>query len=576
MSNKGYLITFTAITAFSSGIVSANEPLSGYVPTSVKDTCNVSSDTFASDWTKITLPIGSGLPIGPFVDKNSGIVYIFPADGPNFTSSTDNSDCSFFKWGTQMFMWLTSSIDDTSVTASSSQSSNNLSFKKTGVDTPFVFSSEFFYRLNADGSLTPQSHEGELALKSFNLSKSDESLDTIGQAGGNDVLFTHPNTDVSTDSSLVYYEVLTNRPFGYVADATLNNAPAPNNYSEFVKDASQTCSAIKYGFDNGFINNKGETAAVLYNLFCPNDKISITGVPTLPTSIPQLETAIDFLSMNMEVKTAWVDASTLNHPENYILQKGSIPIFSNVDGKNEMIHMWNKNADLALVGMHVVGTVKNHPEMVWATFEHINNAPNSTYYYLDKDGHTQSHTDTSSTSNKEWLLSNGMAVTEVNSYGVSYTDPDSSVNYIQPATDSQTEAVSTPSNVNRINPWGSIQGESSAVKNTNVISTSISAMKRLKDFYSSTQGLSSVDDPRFNYILTGASWGEDGVFPTGTTTTTIAGTPAMANTTMETFQQTYLQKNGENTGCFSCHGITADKSKFGVSHIFHKIKQVEK
>lgn len=32
-------------------------------------------------------------------------------------------------------------------------------------------------------------------------------------------------------------------------------------------------------------------------------------------------------------------------------------------------------ATMALVGLHVVGTVKDHPEMVWATFEHKTNAP---------------------------------------------------------------------------------------------------------------------------------------------------------------------------------------------------------
>jgi len=33
--------------------------------------------------------------------------------------------------------------------------------------------------------------------------------------------------------------------------------------------------------------------------------------------------------------------------------------------------------------MHVVGTVKGHPEMVWATFEHVNNAPNEAYPYTN-------------------------------------------------------------------------------------------------------------------------------------------------------------------------------------------------
>jgi hypothetical protein len=31
-----------------------------------------------------------------------------------------------------------------------------------------------------------------------------------------------------------------------------------------------------------------------------------------------------------------------------------------------------------LVGLHVVLTVKDHPEFVWATFEHVRNAPGLT------------------------------------------------------------------------------------------------------------------------------------------------------------------------------------------------------
>ncbi len=567
MSQMRFAAGFIAAAMFSVSCTSMAGPLAGYVPSNPKMLCDVSSSTFNNDWAKITLPIGKdGLPIGPFFDKNSGIVYVFPADGPDFSSA---NDCEFFEWSTQMFMWLTSSISDGETPSSSA------TLEPTGIDTPYVFSSEFFYRLSDDGLLVPQSHGGPAPLRHVRFRKSDDGLASIAQAGGNGVLFTQADTNVSKESSLIYYDVLTNRPFGYVADAVLNKAPAPNNYSEFVENTDQTCNAIKYGLDNGFVDNEGQTAAFLYNLFCPQDKVSVNGIPTLPTSIPQLETAIDFLSMNMEVKVAWVDASTLEHPERYITQKGSIPIFSNVDGKNEMIHMWNKNADLAMVGMHVVGSVNGHPEMIWATFEHVDNAPNATYYYVDASGNTTSQTDTSSTANKKWLFSDGTAVSDITEYGVSYVDPDSSVNYIKPATKDQTAAVSTPSNVNRINPWGSVQGEGSEESNTEVISTNVSALKNLQDFYSS-QGLKNVKDARFNYMLTGASWGMDGQFPSGEKASQISGTVAMANTTMETFQQTYLQSNGDNTGCFSCHGIEAGDRKFGASHIFRKITEVKK
>lgn len=567
MKKMRLVASFTTISALSIGTSMAASPLTGYVPANVKSVCDISETTFNSAWVKVALPTKpEPLSIGPFYDKESGIVYVFPADGPNFSTAGQSfTDCAFFEWSAQMFLWLTSSVND------GAKPSSNAPLHNTGIDTPFVFSSEFFYRLSQDGSLIPQNEGSTMPSKQVRTSKTDEPLATIAQAGGDNVLFSQPDNELSESSSLVYYDILTNRPFGYIADANINSTSSPKSYTQFADSSEKICHAIKYGLVNGFVDNKGETAAALYNLFCPNDPVSITGTPVFPNSIPQLETAIDFLSMNMEIKVAWVDASTLKHPERYIIQKGSIPIYTKVEGENQMIHSWNKDADLAMVGMHVVGSVKGHPEMIWATFEHVDNAPNATYYYLDNSKKKAKHTD----SGTQWLFSDGTAVSTVTPYGVSYTDPDSSVNYINPTTPNQSTPVSTVSNVNRINPWGSIQGENSAKENSAVISTSIAALTQLQAFYSS-QGLNNVKDPRLNYMLTGASWGHNGEFPTGTTTHTIAGTAAMANTTMETFQQTYLQKNGDNTGCFSCHGIKSGDSKFNVSHIYNKINNVEK
>lgn len=547
---------------------SAAEPLAGYIPSDVKQVCQISSDTFNNRWVKLSLPVGKdGLSIGPFYDEDSGIVYIFPADGPDFTTSGyADTDCAFFDWSAQMFLWLTSSV---------SSGEKPSTIHAPDDETSYVFSSEFLYRLN-DGVLEPQSEEDETPTMQVRSAKGDARLTSIGQAGGEGVLFTQNQNNVSKSSSLVYYEVLTNRSYGYVRDAVHKSAPSPNNYSEFVHSATESCSAMKYGFDNGFVNNKDQTAAFLYNLFCPDNTVPVNGLPKLPTTISQLETAIDYLSMNMEIKIAWVDASTLNNPDNYITKKGVIPVYSMVDGKNEMLPMWTKSAELALVGMHVVGSVHGHPELVWATFEHKDNAPNAKYYYLDSDGSPpKSHSDTVNTANGNWLLSDGTAVASVTEYGRSEVEPLSSVDYIKPKSKTQIEPVSMPSQVNRINPWGNPQGKDNAKSNSAVMSTNISALSLLKQFYD-TQGLSTIKDPRFNYILTGASWGADGNFPTGESDTNINGTPAMANTTLETFQQTVLQTSGDNTGCFGCHGITAGDSKFKVSHIFDKINQVEK
>lgn len=63
---------------------------------------------------------------------------------------------------------------------------------------------------------------------------------------------------------------------------------------------------------------------------------------------------------SLELKTSWIKASVLKDTTSYFITKGEI------NGVTTRV---------ALLGMHVVGVVENHPEFVWATFEHENLAP---------------------------------------------------------------------------------------------------------------------------------------------------------------------------------------------------------
>ena len=85
-----------------------------------------------------------------------------------------------------------------------------------------------------------------------------------------------------------------------------------------------------------------------------------------------------------------------------------------------------------------------------------------------------------------------------------------------------------PSDILRVNPWGSIG--SSTSKNTEVIAINNSVI-----------GMLAAGDVRKNYIMIGATWTAGGVPPPSGQ----AGTNKMSNSTMETFVQ------GGN--CFGCH-----------------------
>jgi hypothetical protein len=71
----------------------------------------------------------------------------------------------------------------------------------------------------------------------------------------------------------------------------------------------------------------------------------------------------------IELKISWrpLPAGTPNASSYYTLQ--NVEVFNPQTGQDQTVN-------LGLVGFHLVYTTPNHKEMVWATFEHVDNAPN--------------------------------------------------------------------------------------------------------------------------------------------------------------------------------------------------------
>ena len=66
---------------------------------------------------------------------------------------------------------------------------------------------------------------------------------------------------------------------------------------------------------------------------------------------------------------------------------------------------------LALIGIHFVGSVHVHPELVWSSFEHINYTPNAAYSYLDSNNHVKR---VAADTGNRLLLNNNTASVSVN------------------------------------------------------------------------------------------------------------------------------------------------------------------
>jgi hypothetical protein len=543
-----------------------------YFPPDVdKSQCSLSAEEFQT-WITLTLP-GTSTPIGPVYDKTSGMAYIFPVDGPNFVIDNDHGGtgpvkCDFYKWGAQMFLWLTSTIDDGGTIPSSP------SFPAT---LPYVFNSEFFYRLSADhqqliaqGSLAGDNSKS-LAI-ALRTAKSDDKDESIGQAGGSGVLLTQ--SDSPADASLTYYGVHVNRLYGYFTNI---NKAAKTPEQDFPTTGTEACQDIKYAMQNGYAENT-VIAKLLYSIYCTTASPSPSSMElksntdaamkaanvssTSALTIPELEPAVDYLSMAVEVKSAWVDASAVADKSKHVLQNLEVPVYDRTD-PNHWLMIGSETRELALVGMHVVGTVKDHPEMVWATIEHVSNAPDSTYYYTDTSGTVQ--TVSGPQPGSSWIYSNGTVVDSITLHARGcdgYPPPASCLNKTDIVSVGDNEVIGPngndpieASNVTRLHPWGNVQSKTDSFavsQTTQIISLNNDVMAHVKNLL--------AGDPRQYYYLSGAIWTSNGSIPDNGDYQYNTGSLILANTTMETFHQ--------ELSCFGCHYSSSSSDGLGVSHIY--------
>src|SRR5260370_449636 len=105
-------------------------------------------------------------------------------------------------------------------------------------------------------------------------------------------------------------------------------------------------------------------------------------------------------ALAIEVKSSWMVAAGLPNLSSYITMTATIPTY-NQTNPNLWTPTGQQTVQLALVGIHVVGSTAGHPEMVWATFEHIGNAPPATYSYNSTSGSQTVSQNTLGT----WLIS---------------------------------------------------------------------------------------------------------------------------------------------------------------------------
>ncbi|MBQ4834901.1 hypothetical protein [Pseudoalteromonas luteoviolacea] len=471
------------------------------IPADVKQTCVVSK-TDLSQWFAKGNISKSG-----FVDPANSL-------NPVFGDYYNNKRCDFYKWGAQMFLWLSSPVGSS-----------------------YVFDGPSFFdvvQVGSDFQLVNNTLNKDNNSYSVRSLKQDDPIGSTGQAGGDGVL-------LSQQASLTYYGINVNDVFAY----------------------------YRTGQDQG----KFKGTEIAYEF--PN---TIQGLRRVENFAGRRFK--DGHTLAMEIKTSWVDASTVD-ASRYLVIDAKVPSY---DRKSTTKWALQKDAmvkRLALVGMHVVGTVTGHPEMVWATFEHLDNAPDQKFYYLnDKGKLVKQGFDASG----DWTFAkiNTRASTEIQEFQVVAKERSDKLKCGVNQRCKKGDIVATANviqenNVIRQNPWGSapISSSNNVLRsNTDLISLNHSILPLLK----------GVGDVRANYFQVGSIWTATGQIPENDETPAdpkdniFRGSLSLSNATMETFHQAPPppKKSDGPVNCFGCHNVKKVQGKpreaFKVSHIFSNMQ----
>ncbi|MFZ6873315.1 hypothetical protein ACO0LF_14770 [Undibacterium sp. Di27W] len=541
------------------------------LPTDVKPTCTTSTPPSAgappapafAQWFE---------PAGVRVD---GLVK--PADSVNFP---DASACSFYQWSEQMFLWLVSPTP------------KNLS----GGDR--IFLSSAFYGVSPEVSVGGKPTRTFIPQDQKHAMKFSPMLTQLGPH----------NLPIGFDKSGKLVEVLpppagnkrllqlqTQLKNGSLGENAVQSIKANVNGGLKYQDAAGNDVDVTIGQAGGNVLMAQNGSLVYYSIvtndlyayFFTQNAAADPSKLQYPTTAEELAKVADYAkkskfkplaapeALAMEIKMSWIETTGFDDAtkKKFITIKAEVP---KVDTNNiKSANLQNsptRKVELALVGMHVVGSAKGNPELIWATFEHDHNTPNAEYSYFDVNGATK--TVPQDTKGK-WLFSQDGATGPFDQR--LYDTSSTTITCL----DKSNPCVVKPNNTLRWKPWGAAANQNPRQadpthpgpvitppeSNTDIISINQSIISQLAD-----------GDVRKNYRMIGSTWTTGGRAPDKASAGAInqVGTSMLANTTMETvFQGVNVDWLGDVSGnpkypslnCFACHSTNT----VNTSHLWTKL-----
>lgn len=254
---------------------------------------------------------------------------------------------------------------------------------------------------------------------------------------------------------------------------------------------------------------------------------------------PAIKARPNFPGKTLEMKLAWRVLNSNDNASDFYRTTASIA---------------GKSYNLGLIGWHIVVSADNHPEMVWITLDHKNNA-----VVCDKAGPSQSAYDFTSKA----------CAQDIN-------------NCKNLNTTLKSKLLKLPAGVKANDicqafPYGTVEGQPVDTKNGLNIALIKKLNAELQNTIFTQSGLPSSLPVWKNYRFTGALWVSD-ITKDSSSDNNQRGSLELANTVMETSFQGALDNSGGAVNCFACHQYNGTASSppvntgsNGISHIFDDI-----
>jgi hypothetical protein len=241
------------------------------------------------------------------------------------------------------------------------------------------------------------------------------------------------------------------------------------------------------------------------------------------------------------VKATWyrlADGETA--PAGTYTTQAEVPVLqNNCNGANCAVVPSGKYevVTVALVGMHVVGYVDNHPEFLWATFEHKLNAP------MFADNSFTFDANASNPGNFTFYKAG-------TPYSQSALLVETNTNPATVTFDAATGKFSPVTQIVQMNQTG---GDTQPNGPSNIAAINVASQKAASNF--------PTNSPLQNYNLIGTAWFKPNSYVTtaagwqNLNQTNAVGAISLMNSTAETFLQSAKGQQGNN--CFECHSATS-------------------